>query len=128
MIANLGLTLLAILGLTSIASTALAQGNTFNPYGNSGYADYREFGNPMYSNNPALPGQALLNSQPFINRPRANNFQQYAEDLDGVEIDRATPSRGGVLQRALLPGVPAAELGIQPGLQTQQYQGRSGIH
>jgi hypothetical protein len=94
MIANLGRTLLAILGLTSIASTALAQGNTFNPYGNSGYADYREFGNPMYSNNPALPGQALLNSQPFINRPRANNFQQYAEDLDGVEIDRATPSRG----------------------------------
>ena len=49
---------MGVLALAASASTARAQGNTFNPYGNSGYADYREFAIPMYSNNPALPGQA----------------------------------------------------------------------
>jgi hypothetical protein len=93
MIATIGRTLLAFLGLTWIASTALAQGNTFNPYCNSGYSDYREFGTPMYSNNPALPGQAILNSQPFVGRPRANNFQQYADDLDGVDSSTAGARR-----------------------------------
>ena len=100
MIANLGRTLLAFLGLTSIASTALAQGNTFNPYGNSGYADYREFGNPMYSNNSALPGQAILNYTPLIGRPRANSFQDYTNDLDGLD---STPAAGRRSSSANLP-------------------------
>ena len=64
MIAKCGPILLASLGLASMTSPVLGQGNTFNPYGNSGYADYREFGTPMYSNNAALPGQALLNNSP----------------------------------------------------------------
>ncbi len=85
MIARIGQTLLATLGLMSIASTALAQGNTFNPYGNSGYADYREFGNAMVSNNPALPGQALLNNRALVGRPRPNSFQDYANELEGSE-------------------------------------------
>jgi len=46
----------------SIASECLAQGNTFNPYGNSGYADYREFGNAMYSTTRPFP--ARLSSTP----------------------------------------------------------------
>jgi hypothetical protein len=94
MIANHGRTfpsLLGLVGLLSIASDAHAQGNTFNPYGNSGYADYREFGNPMYSNNPALPGQSILNSEPLITRPRANSYQQYIDDLDGS--DAGAPGR-----------------------------------
>ena len=93
MIASIGRTLLAFLGLTSIVSTALAQGNTFNPYGNSGYSDYREFGLPMYSNNPALPGQALLNSQPLVSRPRANTFQNYSNELDGIDSDSPATRR-----------------------------------
>jgi hypothetical protein len=93
MLATIGRTLLAFLGLTSIASMSLAQGNTFNPYGNSGYSDYREFGIPMYSNNPALPGQSILNSQPFVSRPRANTFQDYANDLDGTQPDSAATRR-----------------------------------
>lgn len=88
-------TLLTILGISAIASEALGQGNTFNPYGNSGYADYREFGTPMLSNNPALPGQAVLNSQPLINRPRSNTYQQYANELEGNTVDPATARRGG---------------------------------
>jgi hypothetical protein len=83
---------LALLALTSLPSTVKAQGNTFNPYGNSGYADYREFGTPMYSNNPALPGQSRLNSEPLISRPRANSYQQYTEGLDG---DSSSQARGG---------------------------------
>lgn len=94
MFAKSGPTLLAFLGLSSIASTALAQGNTFNPYGNSGYADYREFGNPMVSNNPALPGQAVLNGRPLVGRPRANSFQDYADDLDGVDSSAGGSRRG----------------------------------
>ncbi len=73
---------LGVLALAASASTARAQGNTFNPYGNSGYADYREFGIPMYSNNPALPGQAVLDGKPLITRPRANTFQQFTDSLD----------------------------------------------
>src|SRR5258708_32382300 len=85
MIAKIGRTLpwlLGVLGLLSISSSALAQGNVFNPYGNSGYADYREFSYPMYSNNPALPGQAVLNNKPLITRPPANSFQQFTESLE----------------------------------------------
>jgi hypothetical protein len=94
MIAKNGRTLLAFLGLSSIASTALAQGNTFNPYGNSGYADYREFGNPAYAPSPSLPGQAVLNSRPLIGRPRANSFQDYTDELDGVDSSAAAGRRG----------------------------------
>lgn len=85
MIARIGPMLLSFLGVASVASTCLGQGNTFNPYGNSGYADYREFGTPMYSNNPALPGQAVLNNQPLVSRPRANSYQDYTNDLDGLD-------------------------------------------
>jgi hypothetical protein len=81
---------MGFLALAGSASTARAQGNTFNPYGNSGYADYREFGNPMYSNNPALPGQAVLNNAPIITRPRANQFQQFTDSLDGAPPPRGT--------------------------------------
>ena len=98
MIAKVGRTLpslLGLLGLLSVTSTALAQGNTFNPYGNSGYADYREFGNAMLSNNPALPGQALLNSEPLITRPRANSYQQFTLELDGSDSDSSTSRRSG---------------------------------
>jgi hypothetical protein len=73
---------MGLLALAGSASTAKAQGNTFNPYGNSGYADYREFSYPMYSNNPALPGQAILNGKPLITRPQANTFQQFTESLE----------------------------------------------
>jgi hypothetical protein len=93
MIAKISRTLLAFLGLFSIASTALGQGNTFNPYGNSGYADYREFGNAMVSNNPALPGQSVLNNKALIGRPRANSFQDYANDLDSLGSDSVPRSR-----------------------------------
>jgi len=93
MLASTGRLLIAFLSLTSIASTVLAQGNTFNPYGNSGYADYREFGNPMYSNNPALPGQAILNSRPVVSRPRANSFQQYSDELDGIGSESSAVQR-----------------------------------
>jgi hypothetical protein len=93
MIAKISRTLLAFLGLFSIASTALGQGNTFNPYGNSGYADYREFGNAMVSNNPALPGQSILNNRALIGRPRANSFQDYTNELDAMGSDPAANSR-----------------------------------
>ncbi len=77
--------ILAVLGVAATASLANGQGNSFNPYGNSGYADYREFSTPMYGNNPALPGQALLNSRPTISRSGANSFQQYTNDLGSTD-------------------------------------------
>ena len=98
MIVKIGRTLpalLGVLGILTLSSTALAQGNTFNPYGNSGYADYREFGYPMYSNNPALPGQALLNAKPFITSPRANSYQQYTNELDGSDSSSTLYGRNG---------------------------------
>ena len=73
------LTLLAI--LSSPGEVVLAQGNIFNPYGNSGYADYREFARPMYSNDPSLPGQARLQSG-VQGRNRANQFESYLNSLD----------------------------------------------
>ena len=83
---------LGFLALASLPSGVRAQGNTFNPYGNSGYSDYREFGTPMYSNNPALPGQALLNGKPLITKPRANSFQQFSDELNGGEGDSSSAS------------------------------------
>ena len=96
MIAKIGRalpSLLALGGLWAVPAAALAQGNTFNPFGNSGYADYREFGTPMYSNNPALPGQARLNSESIGSRPRANSFQQFSNELDGIDPDRGPGRR-----------------------------------
>ena len=86
---------LAILGLAATASLAKGQGNSFNPYGNSGYADYREFSTPMYGNNPALPGQALLNSRPTISRRGANSYQQYTNELDASDPYSPDRRRGG---------------------------------
>jgi hypothetical protein len=96
MTARFGRTILQLLGLFALMmlpSTARAQGNTFNPYGNSGYADYREYGNPIYPTNPALPGQARLNSEPLITRPRANSYQQYTESLNASDSDAGSVRR-----------------------------------
>ena len=73
-------------------SVVLAQGNTFNPYGNSGYADYREFARPVYSNDPSLPGQARLQSG-VSGRNRANQFESYLNSLDS-NADPYTQTRG----------------------------------
>jgi hypothetical protein len=82
---------LVLLATGSTHSVVRAQGNTFNPYGNSGYADYREFTTATYSNNPALPGQTRLDNTPLVSRPRANSFRQYLEE---GELETATPRRG----------------------------------
>ena len=98
MIAKIGRTLPALLGVLGVlapSSTALAQGNTFNPYGNSGYADYREFGSPKFAINSALPGQTLLNAEPLITRPRANSYQQYTNELDGSDSSSTLYGRNG---------------------------------
>ena len=72
----------------------MARGNTFNPYGNSGYADYREFTTPMYSNDPSLPGQARLQSGGIQSRNRANQFESYVNSLDGSNADQFNANRG----------------------------------
>jgi hypothetical protein len=87
------LTLLGFVALVTLPSTARAQGNVFNPYGNSGYADYREFGSPNYPTDPSLPGQARLNSEPTVTRPRPNSYQQYTESLNGSETDPGSVRR-----------------------------------
>jgi hypothetical protein len=87
MTATTGRTIPLVVGLVALASIpsiARAQGNVFNPYGNSGYEDYREFGSPKYAPSGALPGQAVLNSEPIITRPRANSYQQYTQELEGT--------------------------------------------
>lgn len=63
------------------STVALGQGNVFNPYGNSGYADYREFATPMYSPDPSLPGQARIQGG-LYGRSRANQFEAYTNSLD----------------------------------------------
>ncbi len=86
-----------VLGFVAACSgpSAYGQGNTFNPYGNSGYADYREFTTPMYSNDPSLPGQARLQSEAlFGGRNRANQFESYVNSLDGSNADQFNASRG----------------------------------
>jgi hypothetical protein len=73
----------SLLVLPTASSAVLAQGS-LNPYGNNGFADYREFSTPMYANNPALPGQARLESQGIGGgRARPNQFDQFSESLDG---------------------------------------------
>ena len=97
MIQNIGrafLGLIPLVVLTATPSIVVAQGNTFNPYGNSGYADYREFSTPMYSNNPALPGQALLNNSATVGRPRANSYQQFTNEMDGIDANLTNKARG----------------------------------
>jgi hypothetical protein len=84
---------LALLALASTPSLVRAQGNQFNPYGNSGLPDYREFSTPMYSNNPALPGQSRLDQEPLIGRTRSNSFQRYIDELDDLESGVGTPRR-----------------------------------
>ena len=79
------LSMIAILGL-GLCSQTYGQGNTFNPYGNSGYADYREFTTPMYSNDPSLPNQARLQGGLFGGQStRANQFEAYSKSLDSGE-------------------------------------------
>ena len=74
------LTALAILS-PGAEKTSLAQSSSgFNPYGNSGYADYREFSVPSTSNNPALPGQARINSTPAVSRPRTSRYSTGVDD------------------------------------------------
>ncbi|WP_435018949.1 hypothetical protein TA3x_000940 [Tundrisphaera sp. TA3] len=87
--------------LGSLPALSFGQGNVFNPYGNSGYPDYREFAIPMYSNNPALPGQARIQAMPLGERPisRANQFEQYFDRFD-------EPAEPGVKRGASAPGVP----------------------
>ncbi len=78
----------------AVPSTVLAQGNVFNPYGNSGYADYREFGRPVetdFAATPIMPRQAVNDYEPIIGRPRANSFQEYTNELNGVESDPRAP-------------------------------------
>ncbi len=84
---------LGLLALASAGSPARAQSNVFNPYGNSGYADYREFASPVYSNNPSLPGQARLQDEQIGGRPRANQYQAYTDSLGGSDSEFG--SRGG---------------------------------
>ncbi len=85
-----------VVGLIATCSgpAVFGQGNTFNPYGNSGYADYREFTTPMYSNDPSLPGQARLQSGGILSRNRANQFDSYLNSLDGSNADQFNTTRG----------------------------------
>jgi len=95
---------LTFLALSSAGSAVRAQGNVFNPYGNSGYADYREFTTPMSSNDPSLPGQARLQNEPVGGRNRANQFESYANTLTGRDAELTDGTRNG--RAASRPGVP----------------------
>jgi hypothetical protein len=93
---------LALVALAASPSIVWAQGDALNPYGNSGYTDYREFSVPLYNNNPALPGQARLNREPLVTRPRANSYNQFAnDDDDDFESSRA--------RRGSSAGIPSNE-------------------
>ncbi len=94
-------TRLFVLGIMACGSSTVAygQGNTFNPYGNSGYADYREFTTPMYSNDPSLPGQARLQSGFYgsgATGTRSNQFEAYSNSLESGASDAAGSGRGSV--------------------------------
>ena len=73
-------TLLIAVGIIASSSNAavFGQGNTFNPYGNSGYADYREFTTPLYSNDASLPGQARLENGFYGCRNLSNQFEIFS--------------------------------------------------
>jgi hypothetical protein len=85
---------LAFLAIASMPSLVRAQGNTFNPYGNSGYSDYREFGNPSYSGNTTLPGQSRIDDEPLVTRPRANSFRQYLQETEVDPVGNRRSSAG----------------------------------
>lgn len=89
-----------VLGLLTLTPSVRAQ-NTFNPYGNSGLPDYREFASPTRSNNPSLPGQARIQNEPTISRPRANTYEQYVNDLDSP-----SPGIGSTSARGASSGLP----------------------
>ncbi len=84
---------LGLLAFGPLGATAWAQGNVFNPFGNSGYADYRDSGNPSYPGNQTEPGQTVNNSRPIVTRPRANSFQDYTADLDTLGSDASESRR-----------------------------------
>ncbi len=93
----------ALVAAGSTMSDAFGQGNTFNPYGNSGYRDYREFTQPMYSNEPSLPGQARLQGGGLAGgTSRANQFDAYSDSLEARESE-AGGAASSVRSR---PGVP----------------------
>lgn len=72
-----------------------AQGNEFNPYGNSGYADYREFAKPTYNNDPSLPGAARIQGGMY-GRSRANQFESYLRAQDNAGGDDTATIRGSM--------------------------------
>lgn len=83
--------------LLGAPSLALAQGNIFNPYGNSGYADFREFGSPKYATDAGLPGQARIASG-YVGS-RSNTFEEFTNSLDaGTDFGSGTgrPSTSGL--------------------------------
>ncbi len=92
---------LLLLAAGTLTPSASGQGNTFNPYGNSGYRDYREFTQPMYSNDPSLPGQARLQGGGLAGGSRANQFDAYSESLDARDADPASS-----VARRPAPGEP----------------------
>jgi len=94
---------LAAFGLATAPSAGLAQ-NVFNPYGNSGYADYREYARPTASNDPSLPGQARLQGQSIGGRNLANQFESYTNSIGGREGDLSDGTRNG--QPPSRAGVP----------------------
>ncbi len=80
-------------------SPVFGQGNTFNPYGNSGYADYREFTVPMLNNDPSLPGQARLQSGLYGGvggGSRSNQFESYTNSLESGTGDQTGMNRGTI--------------------------------
>ena len=77
-----------------INASAYAQGNLFNPYGNSGYADYYEFTRPSVSNDPSLPGQARLQSGTYSTQSRSNQFGSYLDSFNGDSVDQFNANRG----------------------------------
>ena len=90
--------------VVSLPTLAWGQGNNFNPFGNSGYADYREFAIPTYNNSAALPGQARLQSLPLGETPRRSSpFEDSFDRFDDPNIfaPGASPRRG-----VASPGVP----------------------
>ena len=93
MIASIGRALFAFLVLTSIASTAMAQGNTFNPYGNSGYSRLPGVRHSHVFQQPGFARAGDPELAAIRDRPRANTFQNYANELDGAEPESPAARR-----------------------------------
>lgn len=86
--------ILGLLVTASLAPSASAQSQGFNPYGNSGLPDYREFTTPMYGNNPSLPGQARLEGERIGGGSRSNQYDAYSQGGRDLESDGSGISRG----------------------------------